>query len=492
MKKTFLWPLLTALLASCGTGGTSTPAAGTSQPEGSTPAQSSTNQGPKKELIYRSWDLGTEEQNNEERQLVKAFEEAENVTVHIVELTKDDIKGAFYWDGIKTSMVNGIDKADVMMIPNLDWPLAYGFLLNVKEFTDADEEFAKVHSSLRDACTLKNGVYALPARMNLMGYYVNKTLVEGTLGVSTRNLGCASEFSAIENIINKSATHRDVFGINDTAHFIDTMANVLDETGEFGYFTWDGSSYHLDSDAFIEGVQKARSIYEAGKTLAHLKTAEEKTEFGLDPEQDQTVDAWNKAKLALRWGYTYEAPDIVENNTLGQSYKFIGNPGGKIPMVGDFYGICKTTKEPELSYKFAKWMGFGKQGFLKRMELYEPKGVCNSLPFLDDDDLVNRYFEMFGVGSSLSGLEEAYEYAKENAMVEGVKVVPGYLAARQTKKTGVAIQSPDKNIDNATTFELLDACVKDGYDIANYAEQLNALANKTYTDWMNNYGGDYD
>ena len=437
-------------------------------------------------ITYRSWDLGTETQNNEERQLVKAFEEKENCKVNIVE---NPGGGSAYWDGIKASIANDIDLADVMMVPNLDWPLAAQFLRNIKEFTDADEEFAKVPSSIRDACSLGEGVYAVPARMNLQGYFINTTLIEGELNISTDRLDCNSEYAKVAEIIDKAATKSNVVGLDSAAHFIDTMPSVLDTDPDkkMGYFTWDGAQYHLDSAAFTTGVQMGRALFEAGnKTLDSFDDAAREA-LGLDPENDPKVDAWNKGKLAIRYGYTYEIPDMLESNDLNNSFKFIGNPGGKITIVGDYYGIYRDTKQPELAYKFAKWMSFGMEGFQKRMSLYETKGSVNSLPLIDDDDLVDEYFDKFGATSELSGLEQAFNYIKTKSMVEGVKVVPGYLLARQNKKTNV----PVGDNTNTTMFELLDACYKGQADITAYAAQLNTLANQTYTNWINSYGEYY-
>ena len=304
---------------------------GTKPSDGSSGSSSSL---PKKTIVYRSWDLGTETQNNEERQLIKAFEEKENVTVKIVENPGD---GNFYWDGIKASVITGIDLADVMMVPNLDWPLANQFLRNVKEFTDADPEFNKVPSAVRDACSFKNGVYAIPARMNLQGYFINTKLIETELNIDTKNINVNSPYTVIENIINESAKKDNVVGLNSPTHFIDTMASVLDTSGKQGYFTWDGEQYHLDEEPFIQGVQKAREFFDAKKTL-DAYTPEDRDALGLDPEQDPKVDAWNKGKLAMRYGATYEISDMVKNNTLRNTYKFIGNPGGKIAIVGDYYG----------------------------------------------------------------------------------------------------------------------------------------------------------
>ena len=379
---------------------------GSGKPSGSeesTESSETTPVGPKKTLIYRSWDYGTESQNNEERQLIKAFEEKENVTIKIVE---NPGSGNAYWDAIDASVVNGIDLADVFMTPNLDWPLRSQYLLNIKQYAEADSEFAKVPASIRDACTFKSGIYAVPARMNLQGYFVNAQLVESKLGIRTGNLNVNSGFDKIEAIIDAAAARDDVVGLDTPTHFIDTMASVNDETGTMGYYTWDGSQYHLDSTAFITGVQKARQLFDSKKTL-DAYTEEDRAALGLDPDKPAKEDAWNTGKLALRYGFTYEIPDMVENNTTDQVYKFIGNPGGKIAIVGDYYGIYKETKEPELAYKFAKWMSFGMEGFSKRMELYGAKGAINSLPLTNDEAVIEAYFDKFG---DFDGLSDAFEY----------------------------------------------------------------------------------
>ena len=63
------------------------------------------------DLIYRSWDLGTAQQNNAERQLAQAFEETHNVKVKIVE---NPGSGNNYWTNIQASVQNKIDNADVV------------------------------------------------------------------------------------------------------------------------------------------------------------------------------------------------------------------------------------------------------------------------------------------------------------------------------------------------------------------------------------------
>ena len=128
-------------------------------------------------IVYRTWDQGTASENNYERQLVQAFEAKEGVRVKIVENTVTEGDSNSYWQGVKASIFNQIDVADVFMLPTIGNGLESEFLLNIKEYTDADEEFAKVPASIREACTFKSGVYAVPARMNLQGYLDRKSVV---------------------------------------------------------------------------------------------------------------------------------------------------------------------------------------------------------------------------------------------------------------------------------------------------------------------------
>ena len=447
-------------------------------------------------IVYRTWDQGTAAENNEERRLVQAFEAKENVRVKIVENTTIAGDSNSYWQFLKASIFNGIDVADVFMLPTIGNGLESEFLLNIKEYTDADEEFQQVPASIREACKFKSGVYAVPARMNLQGYFANLTVIEAQLGIDVgeagEKLSVNSSYDKIEQIINAAANTPNtnkVFGLNSPTHFIDTMASVLDtsDTKTLGYFTWDGSAYHLDDQAFVQGVQKARDLFEAKKTM-DAYTADELAEYDVT----DMVDAWNKGKLALRYGATYEMPDMLnpDKKLPGTTYKFIGNPGGKISIVGDYYGIYKKTEKPELAYKFAKWMSFGKEGFKKRMELYYPTGAVNSLPLQNDVSLVNEYFQKFGSSTEMKGLEDAFEYIKTKSMVEGAKVVPNYFASRQSAKTGLTVG----DIENATMFELLNACVVHGADITLYTSgtsNINTIANNRYKQWMTEYGGKY-
>lgn len=452
------------------------------------------------DLVYRSWDYGTEKQNNEERQMIAKFEELYNVKIQVVE---NPGSGNNYWTNIQASVQNKIDLADVVMVPNMDWPLDAGYLLNIKEYVKDDEEFQAVPASVRDACTFKNGIYAIPARLNMQGYFVNQTLLEDKLNY-TKQVTVNSTFDDILAIIDEAANHKNegIIGIDKVTQWIDILPSNYDETGTYGYFTWDGSQYHLNSQEFLDAVNKAKEYYEAQKCFDSLPNSMLETGpfAGLDAEASGTLEAdlWNKGKLAIRYGYSYEIPDIVSKNDLNQQILFVGNPGGKTTIVGDYYGIYKETKNPELAIQFAKFMSYGSDGFKQRMDIYENNsGFVNTLPLSNDPEIVNDYFERFGDNQGIYQFKETYEKMTTDGMPEGVKTVPGFLSARQNKKTGVNVTAHRKDdqtveLTNASVFDLLDNCVVGGLKINDYADTLNTLANKTYSDWMTKNASKYE
>ena len=136
-----------------------------------------------------------------------------------------------------------------MMIPNLDWPLASEFLRNIKEFTDEDAEFANVPNSIKDACTFKNGVYALPCRLNLQGYFVNTTVLESKLNIRKKNSiqNCLALVIAAAIMLIPA----NVFPIMIT----NSLGNESTSTIFEGIvYMWDSGSYHIAALIFIASI----------------------------------------------------------------------------------------------------------------------------------------------------------------------------------------------------------------------------------------------
>ena len=110
-------------------------------------------------------------------------------------------------------------------------------------------------------------------------------------------------------------------------------------------------------------------------------------------------DAFANGKQSIRFEGSFNIRGWVggtsdpEHNLYGHDVDFIGTPSvmvndkkvHRIPTIIDYIGVGKGTKNKELSYKFAKWMGFGVDGYKKRLEIAKNNpeaGAVNFAPLI--------------------------------------------------------------------------------------------------------------
>ncbi|MCI1735578.1 MAG: extracellular solute-binding protein [Bacilli bacterium] len=501
IRKMTAFTLLSVLaLTGCKTTAASDSTASSATPTSTTSDATSTSDSGNEgyDLVYRSWDTGTEKQNNPERQLVAAFEQANNVKIKIV----DNVgSGDDYWINIRAS-VQKDTAADVYMTPNMDYPLAEEYALDISSYAKADSEWSTIPSGIENAVHFKSGIYAVPCRLNMAGFFANTDIATDL----NKTIGYDSSWEDVKSLLTEVKKHPEYVGMN----YVDNLYEILPSVSnkDYGYFTWDGSAYHLNSDEFKNAISEAKSIYDSKMSFDSLSATEQaKVGNGSLDSDSMMISAWDKGYMALRFGYTYEIPDMISKNPQF-GIKFIGLPGGRNTIIGDYYCVYKNTKNPELAYKFAKWMSFGKEGMQKRFDLYKAYKAggnkCNTLPLTTDKDVLDSYFTLFpdeetsGSGTVVSGIRDVYN-TLSTGMPEGVKVVPNYVQSRWKLGTGLSVTIPNPSdaskptvYDNCNIGQYLDGCVKGNGNINTYAEELNTKANEAYTSWMTKNGGKYN
>ncbi|WP_274361692.1 ABC transporter substrate-binding protein [Paenibacillus thermotolerans] len=405
-------------------------------------------------INYVNWNLGTEADNNIERKMIAAFEEAHpNIDIQLDE----SFDYSKYGDSLAAAAAAG-KLPDVMMLPNIPFGLSNEWLLDLNDFTADDAEWANLPKAMEEATHYGNGIYAVPAGMFFMGYFINQDLFEqANLPELSFNPAWGDFLNAVKTLNNPS---EDILGLSEAIQIPDWYA--ASKNPDLGWFTWDGQQYHLNDPAFVEGVNQAKQILQGKYTFDSL-TDEEKAKYNAGWHGE----VWNQGKVAIRWEGTWATKDF---SNLNFKSKFVGMPGGRFGLVGDFMGISKSSKHPKEAYEFAKYMSFGKDGILKRMEL-NTDGSYTSLPLTTDSAILDQYF----ANGAYDGLKEAFDNI-DNAILEGVKIVPGYVKSRWEAPTGVKIG--DK--DNANLGDLIYNSVHGDTKIEDYAEQINKLANDEY------------
>ncbi|SEM51669.1 carbohydrate ABC transporter substrate-binding protein, CUT1 family [Paenibacillus sp. cl141a] len=462
MKKTVVFALiltmLVALLSGCSSNKTDNatePNQGQSQEQTKDPGDdANVGSGEKIVINYVNWNLGTEADNNIERKMIAAFEEAHpNIDIQLDE----SFDYSKYGDSLAAAAAAG-KLPDVMMLPNIPFGLTNEWLLNLNDIAASDPEWANIPKALENATHYGSGIYAVPAGMFFQGYFINQDLFEQANLPELNYSPTWDEFLNAVKTLNKPS--EDVLGLSEAVQIPDWYPASVNS--QLGWFTWDGQQYHLNDPVFIEGVNKAKEIMQGKYTFDSL-SEDEKAKYNATWHGD----VWNQGKVAVRWEGTWATKDF---SNLNFKSKFIGIPGGKFILIGDFIGISKSTEHQQEAYEFAKYMTFGKDGILKRMEL-NTDGSYTSLPMTTDPSILDQYFANGGY----EGLKEAYDNI-DNAILEGVKFIPGVVRSRWEAPTGVKVG--DK--ENANLGDLILDSIKGGTKIEDYAEQINKLANDEY------------
>jgi multiple sugar transport system substrate-binding protein len=408
-------------------------------------------------ITYSNWNVGTEEdENNIERQMIAAFEEKyPHINVEIKEITGD-------WLDALGAAAGSSTMPDVYMISEVPVAVANDWALDVNELVADDEEYAKIADAVKESVTYNGKTRALPVAQFFFGYYVNKDLYnEANLDYPEFGVPMDGFTEALKSVTN---IKNGVVGTNYPWSLPPWYPSAVNP--DMGYHTFKDGTYQMNSKEFIEGVNYTNSLVKNGYTFETL-TEEQKANF----KGEDSDKAWQQGEIALRWDATWSLDYI--NQTSDFDWDFIGVPGGRTYVVNDFMSISKSTKHPEEAYTFLKWMGFGKEGFLKRLELAEAAGqVVASLPLINDEELLDAYFEQLDA----PGVRLAYENINNNPIIEPYKMAPGFNASTWDAPTGVAIGDNA----NATVGQLIEAAIKGEIKYEDYANQLNELANSEY------------
>nr|WP_144925858.1 extracellular solute-binding protein [Paenibacillus bovis] len=410
-------------------------------------------------ISYSNWSVGTEEEMNLERLLIQQFQrDYPNIKVEIKEITGD-------WNEQLAVAASANNMPDVFALTNMPLGLANDWLLDITVMAENDPDFQNVPQIVRQSTEFNNQIVAVPHSQSMLGYFVNKDLFnQANIDYPTMDSSVEEFAQAIRDITNIS---EGKIGTQDAGSIPDWYPAAVNP--DLGWYTYNDGSYQLDSKEFIAGVKFATELVTNGYAYAYL-TDEQKANFS----GEDGTQVWFAGDMGVKWDGSWAVGGFTENADF--DFDFIGLPGGKVAITNDLLGISKTTNHPEEAFLFAKYMSYGKEGFMKRMEIAAENGmVVSGLPINTDQEILDEYFAQ----APVPGIRKAYERIDE-AILEPFKTVPGYIQSKWEAPTGVSVGEHD----NATIGQLMDAILNGQLKIEDYADQLNKLANDKYAEAM--------
>lgn len=405
-------------------------------------------------LRYANWNVGTEEENNLQRQLVAAYTAAHpNVTVEFV-----DMSGDGRWDEKLTNLAARGELPDVWMADVTPFYIQSGWAADLTDLVAEDPDWQNVPEVLREAVQYDDRVMALPAAQFVMGYWVNQDLFDSanldapTYGVSVEDFFAAT--SAVSDV------GQGVLGVNEMEPILGWYPSTQDES--LGWFGFDGTHMTYNSAAFKAGVDAAAE-------------ALEQTWQGLDDDERTAFASQGPWELFLnqevgaQWDGGWVVPGYADNATF--NWDFVGIPGGNQAMVTDLLVVSATTANLEAAYDFAKWMSFSSEGYASEAAIAEAADlVPTRMPVSVTPESIDLYMSFVG---ERPGLRQALENL-DNSLVESlVKIVPGYVNARWEGRPGIDVgENADVNLGfifgNLTTGQ---------FEYSNLSAQLEEFAN---------------
>ncbi|NWG34686.1 MAG: extracellular solute-binding protein [Chloroflexi bacterium] len=452
--------VLAVSLAACGAQPTPTtaPAEPTSAPP---PAEAPTQApAPTEEVMepvtirYANWNVGTEEENNLQRQLVKAYMEMHpNVTVEFVDMSMEG-----RWDEKLTNYAAKGELPDVFMADGTPLYVKNGWLADLTDLVANDPDWQDVPQVLKDAVTYNGKVLGLPAAQFVMGYFVNQDLFEAAnLDAPVYGVSADDFFAATTALTD---VQKGKLGLDEMEFIMGWYPSTQDPN--LKWFSYDGQHMNYNSAAFKAGIAKA------GEMKPH-------TWQGLSDEQKpnfKSVGPWElflNQESGVRWDGGWAVPGYAGATF---NWDFMGVPGGNQALVADIIVVSKTASNLEAAYDFAKWMTFSKEGYAKEAELAKAAAtVPTRMPVSVNADSIDLYMSFVG---DKPGLRQALENLDNSLLESLAKIVPGYINARWEGKPGIDI-GEDKDVNMWYMFNFAN----DGkYKYEDYAAQLEEFANK--------------
>jgi multiple sugar transport system substrate-binding protein len=408
-------------------------------------------------LRYANWNLGTEEENNIQRQLVQAYMDANpNVTIEFVDMSAEG-----GWDAVLTSYAARGELPDVFMANNVPLYVANDWTADLTELTAADEDWANVPQVLRDSVTYNGQVLGLPAAQFVMGYFVNKDLYEaGNLDAPEYGFSVEEFQEGVEALHDPQ---QGVLGLDEWEFVMGWYPNTQDPN--LKWFSFDGAQMNYNSTAFKEGVEFAGEMQPY--TWQGL-TEEQKTNF-------VSVGPWElflNQEVGMRWDASWAVPDYVQRADF--EWDFIGIPGGNQALVSDVMVVSKTTENMEAAYDFARWMTFSTEAYAVEAELARAMGSAPKMPVSVDPASIELYKEFVDVPGIHMALDNL-----DNSLIESLaKIVPGYINARWEGKPGIDV---GENLDVNVAY-IISNSNSGNYQFEDYSAQLEEFSNQILAD----------
>lgn len=302
--------------------------------------------------------------------LIAGFEEAyPNITVEY----RQDIQGSGgeFTANLINAQAAGI-LPDVFAIDNVPTGISNGMALDIAEYWDADPDTDLIYPNIAETGVYNGLRLAMPSFQFIKGIYLNITLFETyNIPIPDKDWNY-DEFIQISKDLRQAGKNDFVFGIDPWYGDLDFEATFpTQDFADVGYQTWDGTQFNFTSQAWIDAYNMKLDLW--AQDVVGSYTEDDLSNLGVTwPWYDGLIGM----KIDGSWNM-WMVDAMFEDR--GQEVGFWPYPGGDAgqfpPTILDYVMVSSQTEHPEEAYLLAKWMTWGKEGWLTRIDALESQDL---------------------------------------------------------------------------------------------------------------------
>lgn len=407
-----------------------------------------------------------------------------NIKVEIIRTTTDDCTATL------NNMAAEAKLPDVYFWLDLDPLLANKMMLDVTEYVEADPEYQEMlYPSLRRAGYVDGKrCYLLPGENLPAVIYLDKAVFEKlNVEMPAQDWTWEQMTDLIENKLTDASQGIWSYNFYMGPVTLGPIALTDNAIGEFG---WDGEKYNFGS-GWVECMEFQSEMRRLGKQA--INGSDEY--LAVQPDDLWAGEAGHVGiQMDAYWTLNniYVKPAALERGVNMVPYNVPVGEGvenaGKFSWI-DFVSISAYTEHPREAYEVAKFLTWGKEGWLERAKLYPEMvneagtkiyDVPGSLPMIEDEEVNAAISALFPALTNAAGEEYwndwfAFLENAKNPVTFGGRTIPGF-------NNFIALYYHGSSYGEYTGIEAaINANAIDPYD---YTDDLDAAGRRYYDETM--------
>lgn len=315
---------------------------------------------------------------------------------------------------------------------NLNFPISQGWVYPIDEYLAKDPEVANLDKGMMDSYKFGGKTYAVPLSLGFNAVLVNLDLLEQLNMDAPTYEWTVDQF---KDYLTRATTDK-YSGINHLWSFDDVMAGMYSKNLAQTAYDPASGTFKFTEGSWVKAMSLQKELKAVpglvSDDLKNQKLRDEGKEDDYQKKFGKDADALRESKVLFGFHGTWDLGWI-----RSMSYKYDMFPLPQATEIGyrqtlhaDHAYMMSTAKSPDAAFEFLKWITYGKDGILARLDLMKNKVDGDGKPAPDFFIPCSKDAEVVKAFESLeyvpAGVKYMYNNMDKAFRADFYKVVPDW------------------------------------------------------------------